>query len=379
MALDPFTLEDEEEARAQLMAGGEPELDLAEEEDYEQTGLERFLEGLSGLRGQAPTTFGEGLLSGFSGGLGAAGGRIKAEREKFEKGAEKRAAERNTANLKATAEYRAELAKSRGKLMGEKAERERRLAEKAAESRVPTPADVAANPALKRFSEQGIAIPVSTIIKEEIEAPERKATVARAEAAAVRTAGAQERAASAAERQTRLASASTLNQLQDQYTKDPDIATYRGASQNFDTMSAAAKQKSGVGDLALLISYVRATEPGVLSVVRQEELSNVTGAVSAIDRIAPHLNLKRFLRGDRLSDPARKTIVAAGKAIVDSRRPAYERANAQFKQSADYLGVPTNLFMREYGTPEVGSAQSRISPTITDRPVSGGWFERESP
>lgn len=47
MALkDPFQLDAEEEAQAQLMAGGEPELDLAEEEDYEQTGLERFLEGL---------------------------------------------------------------------------------------------------------------------------------------------------------------------------------------------------------------------------------------------------------------------------------------------------------------------------------------------
>jgi hypothetical protein len=163
-----------------------------------------------------------------------------------------------------------------------------------------------------------------------------------------------------------LATVNTVSKLADDYRVDPDITAYRTGQQNFGTMKEAAKLKSGPGDLAMLIAYVRATEPGVLSVVRQEELANVQSATGALRR---YINLpNQWVSGQRLTDQGRKEMLAAGEKIAGAQKSAYDRANNQYQQRAQAFEVDPTLFMRDYG-----AAESRVAPQ------AGGWFDQNKP
>jgi len=167
------------------------------------------------------------------------------------------------------------------------------------------------------------------------------------------------RAAAAAERQNRLASATTLNQLADDYQKDADITAYRTARQNLNTIRAAGKLGSGPGDLAMLISYVRATEPGVLSVVRQEELKNVQSAVGALRRLM--VIPDQWISGQRLTPAGRREIQQAAQEIAGSRKADYDLARNQYRRRTEALGEDPSLVLRDY--------EERPPLQTFDRPV----------
>lgn len=102
----------------------EPELQPEVEETLPpQSLLERVLGGFSGLESQPlgfqPRGFGEGLAVGFTRGLGGAATRAQLQREKLQRALEKRSAEREEANLKATAEHRAARMKAGMEVAGE--------------------------------------------------------------------------------------------------------------------------------------------------------------------------------------------------------------------------------------------------------------------
>lgn len=79
-----------------------PQPDLTPQQTYNPA----FIENFAGAQGGPSRTFGEGVVSGIAGGLGAAGTRAQAHRQKLEAVAQQAAQARNQANLEASRDYR---------------------------------------------------------------------------------------------------------------------------------------------------------------------------------------------------------------------------------------------------------------------------------
>jgi hypothetical protein len=285
-----------------------------------------------------------GLLSFLTGAAqGFSGNRIQqmSERQKLNAALAQKAHDENMANLAAAADVAKEKrdAASKAQADTEKFNRDNPVVDAAFKKQYP---------AAGSFPE-GVRLTPEVFKKvQEAQLPETTADK-RAAAAAARAQAAADRQAAAAERQNRLAEVNSASKLIDDYRVDPDIASYRGATQNLATARTAAKEGTGAGDLALLISYVRATEPGVLSVVRQEELQNVSDAVGKFRTLMSIPG--RWISGQRLTPSGRAEMLRAAEKIAESRKPAYDVANDQFKRRGKAFGVPEDLFIREYTTP----------------------------
>lgn len=314
-----------------------------------------FIEGFAGLQNRlpAPRSFAEGLVSGFGAGLGSAGTRAAATRAKLEEVARDQRKSRDEANLQASRDFqkrRVERIESRRK---EDDTRQREEVELNRKMPVVDDDLIARFPDFRATLEQqrGSRIDMGMLQREALQLPEIRRQA--------------DRQAAAADRQNRLATATTTNQLADDYAKDPDIVAYRQATQNLATMTAAAEEKSGPGDLALLISYYRANEPGVVSVVREQEFENAKRSVGAM---AKFLNLpKQWITGQQLSDPGRQSLINTSTGIAESRREAFEQADAQYEARARDIGVDPSRFRRTYKAPPRGTAQSRTAQTSEDR------------
>lgn len=310
--------------------------------------LEDLLASLGDVQAPTPETFWEGLLVGGAKGLGGVGQRHKAERERFNEMERKRAAERDAQNLQATIQYR----KDRAAFSGKKTAADQRLQEKQLTYERDNP--IVDQALLKQYPniaalKNQVGQRVNKTSLDRVALKSFSATDERATAAA-------ERAAAAAARAAKLAEVNSVSKLADDYRIDPDISAYRTANQNLQTMNTAAKERSGAGDLALLISYVRATEPGVLSVVRQEELNNVSAAVGQLRR---YMNIpNQWISGQRLSESGRSEILRAGAKIASSRKPAFDVATNQFRDRAKTFGVDPKLVLRDYPEPPTNTEVS---------------------
>ena len=333
--------------------------------------MERFAP-LRDLNLPRPQSFGQGLLQGIATGLGGQGARAQQARQRFEENEAERRKSFDVERRAASRELRSLSGQDRRARLKEQSDERKARKKYEEETHLLSPQDAKDFPHLARVADAGGRVPKKWL--EEVTRPESPAQKARADRADA-TAGIQ---AQAAQRQERLATVNTISKLADDYRVDPDIVAYRTGQQNLGTMREAAKLKSGAGDLALLIAYVRATEPGVLSVVRQEELSNVQRATGELRR---YMNLPaQWVSGQRLTDSGRKEMLDAGEKVSGAQKSAYERANSQYLDRAKAFEVDPSLFMREYGQP--GAASGRVPPQATAAPTQykpGGFFDRNRP
>jgi len=304
------------------------------EEEFPTTGLERFQERLGGLSLPPPRNFGQGLAAGLLGSFAGRGRQIAGARQKFEARQEKRRVETDEARRRSTAEYRKERGEALRRVSGEQRTERTKAAEYERDNPLVTPELKAAYPALSRIPE-GQRLDAATwreVQKRSL--PESESDK--------RAAANQARLAQAAERQSISSASAVEGRLVDDYRTDPSITAYRTAQQNLATIKAASKEPSGFGDLAMLIAYVRATEPGVLSVVRQEELQNVGQAVGKLQN---YMNIpNQWVSGQRLTPEGRKAIIRAGTTIAGSQKPAYEKARNIFFSRAKRANVPEDIF-----------------------------------
>src|SRR3990172_1788645 len=228
---DPATATDEEIAAALGLTMPE---ELPDEPAVPRSRWGNVLQSMAGIEGsdapyQGPLA---SLFSGAVSGIGAAGTRAQKTQLRLEEAAQERRVKRDQENLEATRKYRESLTRGRGELLKEGREETRAITRETRAEERAKPGQIRAEAAAKRQEEAGV----------------------RAEAAGVRAEQAAVRAANATERQIKVQTAQTLNQLADDYNKDPDVVTYRTASQNLATIEKAAKLKSGPGDLAMVVS-----------------------------------------------------------------------------------------------------------------------------
>lgn len=288
-----------------------------------------FFAGLENVGGQ-PRGFGESFLAGLAGSLGRGGTKVAEARAKFNENRIARQAKVDEQRLAATKELQ--------RLRNDRISDVRKSETKSA-------ADIASeNRANAEFNRR-------ETFKRDLPAT---AAEKRAQTAAERAAAAAERQVTNQERLGRQTDSTIINQMVDDYRMDPSVAAYRTANQNLSTIKAAQKEPSGFGDLAMLIAYVRATEPGVLSVVRQEELQNVGQAVGKLQQ---YVNIpNQWVSGQRLTPQGRAAILRAGTTLAGSQKANYERSREIFKRRATRLGIDPSLVMQEFTDAEKPAA-----------------------
>jgi hypothetical protein len=314
-----------------------------------------FLASLSGLGGavtRPPRSFGEGLAGGFATGLGGAAQRVAAERDRLEALTEQRRREINAQNLEATRAHRTERAAA----LKERAKETERKTEKQAEYERdnPTVGELKRRspelaPMLNRLPDTERLPPeVYREIQKRL-LPETPAEI-RARAASERAEETARRALEANERANRLAAATTVGKMVDDYRADPAVRGFQNVRFNLNTAEESAKLRSGPGDIAMIFSYMRALEPENPNVVREGEYRNARQATGALQRVQALPD--RFFKGSQLTDEGREYFLTQMRTTLRSRREDYVQANDQYKRRAEAGGVDPSLIIREYKLPK---------------------------
>lgn len=341
--------------------GVDPPQDVPQEpaQDFQANHWEQFLEGLAhGLENQQfsrPKGFGGHFGAGLIAGLGGAGERIAARRAKFDASQTERRKSTDALRMKEQERYRTDRASALKDTAKEQRGQSAKQAEYERDNPLVTPELKAAYPGVLDRIPEGQRLDAATWREVQKRSLPESASDKRAAAAAERAATVAGRNADNQARLLRQTDASIINQMVDDYRQNPSITAYRTATQNLNTIKAAQKEPSGFGDLAMLIAYVRATEPGVLSVVRQEELQNVSQAVGKLQQ---YVNIpNQWVKGQRLTPEGRKAILRAATTIAEGQRPGYSAATELFKRRADRVGVDPSLIIQDYSSGPVDPAQ----------------------
>lgn len=358
--VDPLIFEDDPETadyRAQLEAlGPGPQLDTTEEPGFEQTGLQRFLEGLAGAEETpfaAPRTFGQGLISGLTRGLGRIGTKTRGERLKFQERAEKRQAERDEANRKATEEFRKSQSALTAKISGSQAKAKAKQGDYERDNLKPTPEQLKKAPWLAEAVDANGRVPRATL-----EAafkpgkPEKESEFGFDPA--------------------------SLNALDTKIRSDPDIKKFRDIKFGYDLVQTGATLNTPQGDLSLIFGYMKMLDPE--SVVREGEFANAENTRGVPEAIRQRYN--RLLSGDKLSPQQRKEFTTAAGAIFEKVRPASEAARKRYRRQAKVLKVPeVLLFDDEEATTATGpdQRQSILNAPPAGAYVPGGAFDSNRP
>lgn len=340
-----------------------PVLDTTQEPGYQGGGFNSFLQGMGGLENTpmpSPRNFGEGLVSGFSRGIGRAGTRAQSERAKFETLALERQRTRNAANLEATRDYRKERGAALKDLTKSQRDAKTKQTEYERDNPVVDDALIAKYPGLSALPRmKGQRIEQSMLNRQALEEPGRTAAAARAGAAGDRAAAAADRSAQAADRSNRLATVNSASKLIDDYRLDPAVKGYQNVRSNVNTAEAAAKLGNGPGDIAIVFSFMRALEPENPNAVREGEYSNARKAAGLFQQVK---NLpSKYFAGTQLTPEGRQFFLKTMRAQLQSRRPDYDMANDQYRQRSAAFGVDPTLFVRDF---PAGSAGNRARPPL---------------
>lgn len=363
---DDEIIPDEE---VQRILGPPPEAQEMEAEEFDASPFDQFLERYGAGGGiqmsRPPQNFLEGLLYGAGQGLAGRGQRIAKQREKFDAAQSTRMAQRNRENLAASQKY------DERKFQLERDALQSKRTAKGSSDVVVDDAMLKTDPWLA--PQLGQRVSKSFVENRRIanapETPVQKSTREHREKTETLQAEASARAARAAELSQMTESRNALDQLADRYNKDPDILAFQTTTSNLATIEDALNLENGLGDLAATVAYVREIEPGVMSVVREEEKRGVQMSVGRLQQLA---NLpSNWVKGNLLTPTAREAMREAGRSIAKSRKPLHDQADVQYRKAAKRLNIDPGEFMRErviLDTPIPGSAGSR-TPSAQSTPT----------
>ena len=100
-------------------------------------------------------------------------------------------------------------------------------------------------------------------------------------------------------------------------------------------MTAAAKDPSAAGDLALIFNFMKMLDPG--SVVRESEFATASNAAGVPDRIRNQYN--RIVDGKRLTNRQRADFVNRSEKLFNSQEKLIEKIESDFVQLAKDNGL----------------------------------------
>jgi hypothetical protein len=355
-----------EEELAQLI-GPEPEAAPFDPQEFEANPFARILERVA-MSPQAPQPrprdFWQGLAGGFASGLRGEGARVATARERFEKRQDARRLTYDEERRKETEKYREKRSDAiRDAYKAHRVTKDKQT-EYERDNPMVTEQDAAASPMLASLV--GQRVPVATLRRAQMgDSPAET----RAADAGVRAADSAARAARMEERQHKLDALRTVQDLRTSYRMDDDIKGYQNTVKHYGVGVSAARQNNGIGDHALIFSYMRAREPENPNAVREGEFDTASKAVGAIQNVALKASLRRFMRGDILLPEGRQMILDMMKADVEAKRPTFEIANRQYRNSAGLLGIddPESFFLRDPQPAPARGAEAGRDPLSRQR------------
>ena len=139
-----------------------------------------------------------------------------------------------------------------------------------------------------------------------------------------------------------------LNQVQDNARQQPEIKTFNDVRAAYEQGMSSAKQGTGMGDLVLLRTLAKITDPS--SAVREEEFRTFAGAQGALMRYGIQLT-KGMWSGERLTDDARKQFSQTLQDIYDQRSTAYTSAIDFYGKQLSDAGIDPSYVSFKYLAP----------------------------
>lgn len=143
-------------------------------------------------------------------------------------------------------------------------------------------------------------------------------------------------------------------------TQSKDFVTVRDA---YSRVQAASEQPSAAGDIALIFSFMKMTDPG--SVVRESEFATAQNAAGVPDRIRAMYN--RLLAGERLAPNTRQDFVSQANAIFRKQLQSHTRLEQEFSRLAKSSGFAPEDIVVDF----IGEARGEgKTPAATQPPTS---------
>jgi hypothetical protein len=309
-----------------------------------QAFLERFAGGLQRTRLPQPRSFGEGLLSGFAGGLGGAGARVAERREKFEAGQAERRKAIDARRIKASDEYRKERGEALRTLGKEQRAERTKAAEYERDNPLVTPELKVKYPAIARIPEGERLDPETW----------RKVKQSMLPQGMDRQADAAERAARAAERADRTARIQTSGSLAKDYRDDPDVKEFPPIRDSYGTAKSGAAKGTSAGDIILMRMVAKMTDP--TTGVREEEFRTFEGAQGELVRRGVGLTTGMVGAG-QLTPLGRQRLLDEVEGIYQRKLGHYRDAREHYRQRATDFDEDPDRLIRDY---ERGVAAGRV-------------------
>jgi len=165
---------------------------------------------------------------------------------------------------------------------------------------------------------------------------------------------------------------SYLNNIQDNARQTPEIKVFNDVRGAFEQGRTAAQRGDGIGDLILLRTLAKITDP--TSSVREEEFKTFDTAQGTLPRFGISLT-KGMISGDRLTNAARTSFLNALSSIYQQREGAYKFAIDFYKNQASQAGIDGELVYPFYTAPT--QTQGGVTQEEYNRLKSDGYTDEE--
>lgn len=149
------------------------------------------------------------------------------------------------------------------------------------------------------------------------------------------------------------------NGLTDNIRQDPELKNYIIIRDQYTTALDARRAKSSAGDIVLIRSLARASDPG--STVREEEYETFKAAAGKLKKLGISLTTDMIGAGI-LDEATRDIILKRVKALEERKRVQADRSIRRFKALAKKYGRDPDLIMNDYNYDEATPAANPTDP-----------------
>jgi hypothetical protein len=151
----------------------------------------------------------------------------------------------------------------------------------------------------------------------------------------------------------------TMSMARD-FRQEQPVKSFSEVRDAFQRIQEAAKRNDGVGDLTLLRSFAKLTDP--TTGVREEEYRSMQGAMGALQKMGVQLT-EGMWNGQQLTPQGRKQFLDTARSLYSRHKGSYDKTINLYRKKAQAFGVDPDLVFAEIGAEESGAPPA---------PASGG-------
>lgn len=127
--------------------------------------------------------------------------------------------------------------------------------------------------------------------------------------------------------------------IRDRFVKENNA--FKDVRDSYARLTAASKEPSAAGDLAIIFNYMKMLDPG--STVREGEFANAQNAAGIPERVSAMYN--RAITGERLTPETRADFIQQSHGQYKSMEDNYKKSMKEFKKLAQSTGLNPDQFL----------------------------------